>query len=182
MTDPPDAVAAYVGAGSNIEPRENIPAALERLLRRVEVTGVSTFYRTRPLAPPGDEGPVDQDDFVNGVFRVRVACGARELKFGVLRAIEHELGRRRSDDRYAPRTIDLDVLLYGDEVIDEPDLKVPSDDIERPFLAVGLLELAPEMVLPHTRQCLSCLWGPGGVAGMTEDPEISRRLKEIWQP
>ena len=181
MTSPPDAVEAYVGVGSNVEPRENIPAALERLLRRVEVTGISTFYRTQALAPAGGGSPADQDDFVNGVFRLRVSCGARELKFDILRAIEDELGRRRSADRHAPRTIDLGVLLCGDEVIDEPDLKVPAADVERPFMAAGLLELAPELVLPHTRQCLSCLWGSGAVRGMAEDPEINRRLKEIWQ-
>lgn len=72
------------------------------------------------------------------------------------------------------------VVLYGEEVIDEPDLKIPAADVERPFVAVPLLELAPELVLPHTRQPLSCLW-THPPAGMRPDAECTPALKEIWK-
>ena len=181
MTDPAGPVVAYVAVGSNVEPRENIAAALGRLMRRVVVSGVSTFYRAPAVGPSGRAEAGEQDEFLNGVFELRVSCRARGLKFDVLRPIEAELGRVRSADRYAPRTIDLDVLLCGEEVVDEPDLRVPAPDIERPFVAVPLRELAPDLVLPHTRQPLSCLWGPGVAPGMVADLEYTRLLKELWQ-
>jgi 2-amino-4-hydroxy-6-hydroxymethyldihydropteridine diphosphokinase len=169
-------VAAYVAVGSNIEPRRNIAAAMALLRRRVPVTGVSTFYRTGPIDADGSrrEG---EDDFLNGAFAVRAACGARALKFDVLRPIEERLGRVRGPDRHAARTIDLDVILYGDEVIDEPDLEIPSRDLERAFVAIPLLELGPDIVLPGARQPLSCLWPGGAVAGMKPDAEFTRMLK-----
>jgi 7,8-dihydro-6-hydroxymethylpterin-pyrophosphokinase len=89
------------------------------------------------------------------------------LKFEVLRRIEAALGRRRGPDKYAPRPIDLDLLLYGDSVVEEPDLVLPDPDLRtRPFLAAALQELAPGLIEP--------------VAGFPGEPlaEFSRRLKE----
>jgi len=168
---------AYVAVGSNVEPRTNIPAALRLLRRRVTVSAVSTFYRSAAVGPDGTPR-ADQPDFLNGVFQVRTPLAARELKFDVLRPIERELGRLRTADKYAPRTIDLDVLLYGESVIDEPDLSIPSPDLSRPFVAVPLLELAPETVLPDTREPLACLWGGRPPVGMVPDTECTRALKE----
>ena len=172
-------VVAYVAVGSNVEPHGNILAATAWLRGRVDVCGVSTFYRTAAIGPDGsaDDG---QPEFVNGVLALRAAAGgARELKFDVLRPIEHRLGRRRTADRYAPRPIDLDVVLFGSEVIDEPDLRVPAADVERPFVAIGLLELAPDLLLPHTRQPLSCLWGGPAPAWMVPEPALTTALKEM---
>jgi 2-amino-4-hydroxy-6-hydroxymethyldihydropteridine diphosphokinase len=186
----PQAVIAYVAVGSNIEPRRNVPAAVEMLCRQVEVCGVSTFYRTPAVGPDGQPRAVRPDsrragdeDFLNGVLAVRTARPARELKFQVLRAIEDRLARVRSADKYAPRTIDLDVVLYGQAVIDEPDLRIPARDLDRPFVALPLLELAPDLVLPRTRQVLACLW-PGGQAAaarmaMVPDEQTTALLKEI---
>jgi len=179
MPEPAPPAVAYVAVGSNIEPHTNVPRALELLRRRVEVVGVSTFYRTAPLG--GAAGQDGQGEFLNGVFQLRATCGARKLKFQTLRPIERALGRVRTADRCAPRTIDLDLVLYGDEVIDEPDLKIPAPDIDRPFVAVPLLELAPDLVLPHTRQPLSCLWGAVDAAGMAPDAQCTRALKEAMK-
>lgn len=184
------AVIAYVAVGSNIEPGRNVPAAVEMLGEQVEVCGVSTFYRTPAVGPDGQTRPVRPgsrqvaaDDFLNGVLAVRTARPARELKFDVLRAIEDRLGRVRSADKYAPRTIDLDIVLYGQAVIDEPDLEVPARDVDRPFVALPLLELAPELVLPHTRQPLACLWSGGRAAAarmtMVPDERTTELLKEL---
>ena len=140
---------AYVGVGSNLDPERNIPAALTRLAQLVKVTGVSTFYRTAALGPPG------QPDFLNGVVSVETVLSARELKRSVLVKVEKELHRERAADRYAPRVIDLDLVLYGDLVCDEEGLVLPDSHIlERPFLAFPLLELEPELVIPGTRTSL----------------------------
>jgi dihydroneopterin aldolase/2-amino-4-hydroxy-6-hydroxymethyldihydropteridine diphosphokinase len=78
------------------------------------------------------------------------------LKFDVLRKIESQLGRIRTSDKFAPRTIDLDMILYGTLVIDEADIKIPDPSIRLyPFVAVPLLELAPKLILPDTHTPLA---------------------------
>lgn len=134
---------AYVLVGSNIDPELNIPEALRMLARRVRLCAVSTFYRTEPLGSPGAPA------FLNGAVRIETDMEPRELKFGVLRGIESALGRTRGPDRYAPRTIDLDIALYGSRIVREPDIEIPDPDIvTRPFAAVPLAELAPKLVMP----------------------------------
>jgi len=141
---------AFIGVGSNIAPEENIPRAVDLLRRSMRVTGISTFYRTPAL---GDE---EQPPFYNGVIRAETDQPPRAIKVEVLRGIEERLGRRRCADRYAPRTIDLDLILYDDLVVEEPDLLLPDPDIlRRAFLAVPLCELAPELVLPGGRPVCS---------------------------
>jgi len=174
----PPQVVAYVAAGSNIEPRRNLPAALEALRGREEVSGVSTAYRSRAVGPDGQVQP-DAPDFLNAVFEVRAARGPVELKHEVLRPIEAGLGRTRGPDKFAPRTIDLDLVLYGEATMDTAGLRLPAPDLLSPFILVPLLELAPALVLPNSRQPLCCLW-PGGIpAGMAPDGECTRVLKEI---
>jgi len=176
----PDAVEAFVAVGSNIDPRTNVLAAAGMLARQMPLTGVSTFWRTESIGPDGL--PDGQAEYLNGVFRAAAACDARTMKHGILREIERRLGRVRQGPggRFAPRTIDLDLVIFGTEVIDEPDLRIPAPDVARPFVAAGLLELAPGLVLPNTRQPLSCLW-PGGAsaAWLTPDEELTRQLKEL---
>ena len=170
MADP---VEAFIAVGSNIDPERNIAAALDLLMEQVAVTGVSTFYRTAPLGRP------EQPPFLNGVWRVETSMGPRDLKFGVLRCIEAALGRVRTQDRYAPRTIDLDVAAYGTEEIDEPDLIVPDPDIKsRPFLAVPLAELAPGMALPGMGERVAELPAASKTEGLEPMPALTERLRE----
>ena len=134
---------AYIGIGSNIDPEDNIPAALRLLEQSVRVVAVSTFYRTEPLGPPGSP------PFINGVVKIETDIPPRKLKFDILRKIEDALGRRRTEDKYSPRPIDLDIMVYGDLKIHEPDLRLPDPDIlTRAFVAHPLFELDPEMILP----------------------------------
>ncbi len=155
-------IEAYISVGSNIEPEKNIPEALEKLKNYVRVKATSTFYRTVPI------GRSEQSAFMNGVWQINAEQTARELKFDALRQIEAELGRVRTEDKYAARTIDLDIALYGDLVINEPDLRIPDPDIrQRPFVAVPLLELAPRLVLPDTGELLSSL----DIVKVTQDME-----------
>ncbi len=134
---------AFISVGSNIEPERNIPAAIAALTKSARILAVSTFYETRPLGPAG------QPAFYNGVVEIATSLAPRPLKFDVLRKIESDLGRRRTGDKYAARPIDLDILAYDQLAIAESDLSIPDADIpNRPFLAVPLAELAPELVLP----------------------------------
>ncbi|MDX9975535.1 MAG: 2-amino-4-hydroxy-6-hydroxymethyldihydropteridine diphosphokinase [FCB group bacterium] len=165
-------VQVYVGLGSNVNPERNIPAALDRLSAATPLTGLSTFYRTVPIGRPG------QPEFLNGVAEVSCPVPARAFKFEVLRGIETALGRVRTVDRYAPRPIELDILLYGDAVIDEPGLRVPDEDLrQRPFLMAGLLELAPGLVLPDTGEPLARLAEAVQLAVLEPDTEFTQQLK-----
>jgi 2-amino-4-hydroxy-6-hydroxymethyldihydropteridine diphosphokinase len=145
-------VEVYISVGSNIEPSENILKALEKLERYVFVKATSTFYRTMPIGRP------EQQFFLNGVWLIETGKSPRELKFGILRRIEEELGRIRTQDKYAARTIDLDIALYGDKVINEPGLVIPDPDIRRRnFIAIPLKELDPSLILPDTGEPISSL-------------------------
>lgn len=162
---------AYVGVGSNVAAEANVPAALRALARRVRVVATSTFYRTEPIGRAGDP------PFVNGVVAVDAELAAADLKWRVLRPIEAELGRLRGPDPNAPRTIDLDLLLYGEVRCATPELVLPDPQIvERPFLAWPLLELDPELVLPDGRP-LHPLAERLPRAGMTALPALTARLR-----
>jgi 2-amino-4-hydroxy-6-hydroxymethyldihydropteridine diphosphokinase len=133
---------AFVAIGSNIGPAKNVRKAIRLLAERVRVVAVSTVYRTRPL------GRREQDDFYNCVLEIETSAPPSHLKIH-LRELETQLGRIRSDDTFAPRTIDLDLVLYDDLVTDTADLKLPDPEIAaRPFLAIPLSELAPDLLIP----------------------------------
>ncbi|TMM23835.1 MAG: 2-amino-4-hydroxy-6-hydroxymethyldihydropteridine diphosphokinase [Actinobacteria bacterium] len=137
---------AYVGIGSNLgEPERQIEQALELLAAEdgIELRAVSTLRWTDPV------GYRDQPRFLNGAAEVETSLGARDL-LGRLFEIERHLGRERSEGpRFGPRTIDLDLLVYGDSVVDEPGLTVPHPRLaERRFALEPLAELAPELVIP----------------------------------
>jgi 2-amino-4-hydroxy-6-hydroxymethyldihydropteridine diphosphokinase len=130
---------AYIGLGSNLGEREHtLRAALERLSANpeVEVVAVSSFRETDPV------GPVrDQPRFLNGAAALETTLDAHAL-LGLLLEVEAELGRTRDGRSGGPRTVDLDLLLYGEEHIDEPGLQVPHPRLhERPFVLEPLEEL-----------------------------------------
>jgi 2-amino-4-hydroxy-6-hydroxymethyldihydropteridine diphosphokinase len=130
---------AYVGLGANLGDREEtIRAAVAEL---PDVVAVSPLRETDPV------GVTDQPQFLNGVAALETELAPREL-LDVLLAVERRLGRERRE-RWGPRTIDLDLLLYGDEVIDEDGLKVPHPRLhERRFVLEPLADLAPQLVVP----------------------------------
>ena len=135
---------AYVGLGANLGNREETLQRAVSLLTAaegVEVLAVSEFSETDPV------GVVDQPRFLNGAVTVETTLSARGLLDALL-AIEQSLGRERVE-RWGPRTIDLDLLLYGDEIVDEPGLRVPHPRLhERRFALEPLAELDPELVIP----------------------------------
>ena len=136
---------AYIGLGANLGPRkETLEQAIE-LLREadgIDAVAVSGFRETDPV------GVVDQPRFLNGAVAVDTDRSPREL-LDVLLGIERRLGRVRDGARWGPRTIDLDLLLYGDLVVDEPGLCVPHPRLsERRFALEPLAELDPGLVVP----------------------------------
>jgi 2-amino-4-hydroxy-6-hydroxymethyldihydropteridine diphosphokinase len=142
-------VRAYVGLGANLGDREStIRRAIELLAAEpaVEVVAVSSLRETDPV------GYAEQPRFLNGVAAVETELGPRTLLDRLL-AVERKLGRVRDEGpRFGPRTIDLDLLLYGDEVLDEPGLTVPHPRLaERLFVLEPLYELDPELTLPDGR-------------------------------
>ena len=137
--------AAYVGLGSNLDqPATQIRRALAALaeLPETRLFTTSRLYSNPPM------GPQDQPDYVNAVAGLETALSARRL-LECMQAIERAQGRIRGEQQWGPRTIDLDLLLYGDEVIVEPGLVVPHAGIaERAFVLVPLHEIAPAVAIP----------------------------------
>jgi 2-amino-4-hydroxy-6-hydroxymethyldihydropteridine diphosphokinase len=136
---------AYVGLGSNLGDRGEMILRAVSLLKAdpaIDVLALSTIRETDPV------GIEDQPRFLNGVVEVETELPPRELLDRLL-AIERRLGRTRDGPPGGPRTIDLDLLLYGDEVVDEPGLQVPHPRLaERRFALEPLHELAPELTIP----------------------------------
>jgi 2-amino-4-hydroxy-6-hydroxymethyldihydropteridine diphosphokinase len=148
---------AFVGIGSNLgDPGRQIAFALELLRQEdgIEVVAVSTLRETEPV------GYVDQPRFLNGAVAVETELPPRALLDRLL-AIEQRLGRVRGQGpRSGPRTIDLDLLLYGAETIDEPGLQVPHPRLaERRFALEPLAELDPSLEIPGAGRVQAVLAG-----------------------
>ena len=135
---------AFVGLGANLGPKEvTILRAVDLLAAEegIEVLELSELRETDPV------GVVDQPEFLNGAVALRTSLSPREL-LDVLLRVERELGRVRGA-RWGPRTIDLDLLVYGDQTVDEPGLRVPHPRLhERRFALEPLAELEPELEIP----------------------------------
>ncbi|HTX05412.1 MAG TPA: 2-amino-4-hydroxy-6-hydroxymethyldihydropteridine diphosphokinase [Steroidobacteraceae bacterium] len=141
----------YIAAGSNIEPERHLAMAVRELKRQFPGVRFSPWYRNRAV---GFEG----EDFIN-----LVAGFTTELEISAvlsrLHAIEVLCGRPRAAPRWAPRSMDLDVLLYGDLVCQEPHLKLPRPDLlKRAFMLGPLAALAPEVLHPTEGETIGELW------------------------
>ena len=136
---------AYVGLGSNLGEREDFLARAMELLRaepQIDVVAVSSVRETEPV------DFVEQPRFFNAAVEVETELSPRALLERLL-AVEQALGRRRDGPRFGPRTIDLDLLLYGDEIVDEPGLTVPHPRLaQRRFALEPLHEIDPDLVVP----------------------------------
>jgi 2-amino-4-hydroxy-6-hydroxymethyldihydropteridine diphosphokinase len=147
MSKPDMPVRAYVGLGGNVGFSEDTLRAAIRAfdaLPSTRLVRASRLYRTPAW------GRVEQPDFVNAVAAIDTTLAPRALLDALL-GIERAHGRERDADaeRWGPRTLDLDLLLYGDEEVDEPGLHVPHPHLhERAFVLVPLCEIAPEAVIP----------------------------------
>ncbi len=173
-------VRVFIGVGSNVDSEKSVFGALKLLDVTAPVVAVSTFYRTDPVNA-STENP-DTPEYINGVVEIRSRLLPVELKQKVLRPVEERFGRVRSADKYLPRTIDLDLLLYGDTVMDEGGLELPDPDITaRPFILLPLFELYPDLVLPGSGveiaglvKTLKKSWASGCGVASGSGPEMER--------
>ena len=137
-------VTAYLGLGSNLGDRlANLQAAVDRLRGEagVRLAASSRVWETAPVGGP------PQPDYLNSVLRAETDLSPRDL-LDACRRVEESLGRERTE-RWGARTIDVDILLYDGQTVDEPDLIVPHPRMnERAFVVLPLLELDPDPVLP----------------------------------
>jgi dihydroneopterin aldolase/2-amino-4-hydroxy-6-hydroxymethyldihydropteridine diphosphokinase len=140
---------AFISLGSNIEPEQNLAEAVHRLAERCRLVAVSLVYETRPVGTTG------QPNYLNAAVLIETELAAAELKAQVLQVIEEELGRARTEDKNAPRTIDLDISLFNDEVLEVGHRHIPDPEIlQFPHIARPLADLAPQVRHPETGQTL----------------------------
>ena len=146
---------AYVGLGSNLGDRE---AMIRRAAGLVGARRLSSLLETQPW------GVANQPKFLNAAAEIETSLSPRQLLVHLLE-VERRLGRERIGPRWGPRTIDLDLLLYGDDTIDQPDLVVPHPRLtEREFALRPLAELVPALIIPGNGTVQEAL------AGLQSDP------------
>ncbi|MEM6511908.1 MAG: 2-amino-4-hydroxy-6-hydroxymethyldihydropteridine diphosphokinase [Pseudomonadota bacterium] len=157
-------VDAFIGVGSNLShPVQQVEAAFERIdgMPETRLTATSSLYRSSPF------GGIEQPDYVNAVAGVSTNLDARALLEALL-SIEQQQGRERDGSRWGPRVIDLDLLIYGSDTVDEPGLQVPHPGIaQRNFVLLPLGELAPDLVIPG-------LGALSSIAVNSDEPRIER--------
>lgn len=138
-------IRCYIGLGANLEaPLQQLQQAVAALrqLPQSELVVVSSFYGSKPM------GPQDQPDYVNAVAALDTRLSAEAL-LDALQQIEQNQGRQRKADRWGARTLDLDILLYGDAQIDTARLTVPHYGLhQREFVVYPLLEIAAQLQIP----------------------------------
>jgi 2-amino-4-hydroxy-6-hydroxymethyldihydropteridine diphosphokinase len=126
--------------GSNIDPISNIKKAIKKISDKIQIDSQSSLWETKPIGTDGD-------NFFNLALAVTSSLDLNTLKFEVLRLIEIDLGRARISDKFASRTIDIDIILDGDTIID-------SNIWHLAYIAVPVAELIPGLIYPETHQTL----------------------------
>jgi len=138
-------VTAYIGLGSNLaSPAKQITTACQRISATPDITQLacSSLYHSEPM------GPQNQPDYVNAVMAIRTTLAPLAL-LHCLQTIEQLHGRTRAGERWGARTLDLDLLIYGEQQIDLPELTIPHVGIgERAFVLLPLYEIAPHLIVP----------------------------------
>jgi 2-amino-4-hydroxy-6-hydroxymethyldihydropteridine diphosphokinase len=139
----------YIGLGSNLggdfaSPKQNITSAINALakIKSIQMIKISSFYESKPI------GPQDQSDYINAVIKLKTNLDSTKL-LNSLQTIESHHGRIRSQ-YWGPRTLDLDILLFGDQIIHNDRLTIPHTEIcNRAFVLVPLSEIEPDCVIPE---------------------------------
>tara|TARA_B100002049_G_scaffold193086_1_gene150236 strand:- start:490 stop:972 length:483 start_codon:yes stop_codon:yes gene_type:complete len=135
---------AYIGLGSNMEsPKQQIKSAIKSIaeIPEIQVLKSSSLYKSKPVGPRG------QNDYINAVIKIETEFMPLEL-LGYMQDIENQHGRIRKE-RWGPRTLDLDILIFGKEIIQDKNLTIPHSEIEkRPFVLVPLAEIDSNCSIP----------------------------------
>jgi 2-amino-4-hydroxy-6-hydroxymethyldihydropteridine diphosphokinase len=139
----------YIGLGSNLggdfaSPKQNITSAINSLakIKSIQIIRISSFFESKPI------GPQDQSDYINAVIKLKTNLDSTKL-LNSLQTIENHHGRIRSQ-YWGPRTLDLDILLFGDQIIHNDRLTIPHTEIcNRSFVLVPLSEIEPDCVIPE---------------------------------
>jgi 2-amino-4-hydroxy-6-hydroxymethyldihydropteridine diphosphokinase len=161
---------AYLSLGSNIEPERNLAAAVDWLGRWGRVRAVSTVWESAPL------GFADQPDFLNAAVLLETGLSAQALRQEAIASIETALGRVRTANKNAPRTIDIDIMLFNHDILQVGQRRIPSPEVlERPFVAIPLAEIAPDYVHPEIGQALHQIAGrfDPAAAGMRRRDDVT---------
>jgi len=157
----------FIALGSNINSEYNLREAVRRLSSRCQLLAVSPVYETPPV------GQTNQPNFLNAAALVETDLTAAELKARVLQVIEQELGRVRTADKNGPRTIDLDIALFGDQILDVGSRHVPDPDIATyTHVAVPLADLSPRQRHPETGQTLQEIAQSLPASGLMRRPDV----------
>jgi len=139
-------ITAYIGLGSNLsKPIKQIEKAIEKIgiIPKSRLLSVSSLYLSKPM------GPQDQNDYINAVLALETALSAIEL-LNALQSIENNAGRVRKENRWGARILDLDIILFGNEIINTDRLTIPHYGMsEREFVLLPLAEISPELILPN---------------------------------
>ena len=142
---------AYLSLGSNLEPRRHLGAALDELRARFSAISVSPAYRSKAVG-------FDGADFVNLAVALDTELEPQALN-DWLHALEARHGRRRDVPRYSDRTLDVDIVLYGERVIDGPGhLQIPRKELRHAFVLKPLADIAPELRHPLSGRSMAELW------------------------
>ena len=172
MRDDERSIVCFIGIGSNVaDPVSNCLESIDliALFSHIRITKKSSLYRTEPV------GLKEQKWFVNGVIEIKTKYTATTL-LKILQQIESDMGRIR-EEKWGPRTIDLDILFYGQEVIKEKDLSVPHPELhKRRFVLIPMYEIAPYVIHPafgiSIKGLLSRLQDEGRVEVLFENPNV----------
>ena len=164
---------AFIALGSNVDPEGNLVRAVRLLAKIGSLRAVSMVYQNPAI------GPAAAPDFLNAAVLIETELAAMEIH-DRLRAIEAELGRVRTANKYAPRPIDLDLCLLGAQIVTTPELVLPDPDVlTRPHLAVTLGELAPHFIHPVTGDRMQSIAARlRETAALTPRPDVAEDLRQ----
>ncbi|MBF0454135.1 MAG: 2-amino-4-hydroxy-6-hydroxymethyldihydropteridine diphosphokinase [Magnetococcales bacterium] len=171
-----------IAFGANIDPLNNLLQGLSHLHRAIELQAISTVWKTDPLPDPKQQEAYDMGGgYLNGAVLSHTQIDPFSLR-KILKKIESECHRVRSPNRFAPRSLDLDIALMGSRVMTGPEMVLPDPDIvSRSFVALPLAQLMPDMVHPVEKKSLSVLAASFLPLdrGMVEDREATKMLQSL---